>query len=183
MIWPSAFLGKTPGAGPSTLSMAPADASPATRNQSWSQEQDDITGGAERGNGFGSALVGADFNGDGYDDLGVGLPGEDGGSVIVIYGSANRLTSQGNQRWRQGDNGILRTALTVATTSAPSSVAGDFDGDGFKDLAIGVPREDGGEGVVHAIYGAADVTDKRWESALAPGYQPSRGRRPSTEAR
>ena len=126
----------------------------SSRNQSWSQQQDDITGGAERGNGFGSALVGADFTGDGFDDLGVGLPGEDGGSVIVIYGSANRLTSQGNQRWRQGDNGILDRAEGGNGFGSELS-AGDFDGDGFKDLAVGVPGEDDGQGVVHAIYGAS----------------------------
>ena len=123
-------------------------------NQSWSQEQDDITGGSERGNGFGSALVGADFNGDGFDDLGVGLPGEDGGSVIVIYGSGNRLTSQGNQRWRQGDNGILDEAEGGDGFGSELG-AGDFDGDGLADLAIGVPGEGGGRGIVHAIYGAA----------------------------
>ena len=122
-------------------------------NQRWSQQQDDITGGAERGNGFGSALAGADFNGDGYDDLGVGLPGEDGGSVIVIYGSANRLTSQGNQRWRQGDDGILDRAEGGNGFGSALS-AGDFDGDGFADLAVGVPGEDNSQGVVHAIYGA-----------------------------
>lgn len=121
-------------------------------NQSWTQEQGDNTGGAERGNGYGSALVGADFNGDGFDDLGVGLPGEDGGSVIVIYGSANRLTSQGNQRWRQGDNGIQDRPEGGNRFGSDLS-AGDFDGDGFADLAIGVPGEDNNQGVVHAIYG------------------------------
>ncbi len=121
-------------------------------NQRWLQEPD-LTGGAERGNGFGSALAGADFNGDGFDDLAVGLPGEDGGSVIVIYGSANRLTSQGNQRWRQGDNGILDRAEGGNGFGSALS-AGDFDGDGFADLAVGVPGEDNSQGVVHAIYGA-----------------------------
>jgi len=139
-------------------------------NQRWSQQQDDITGGAERGNGFGSALAGADFNGDGFDDLGVGLPGEDGGSVIVIYRSNNRLTSQGNQRWRQGDNGILDRADGDDGFGFALS-AGDFDGDGFADLAIGVPGEDSSRGVVHAIYGAPGALssegDQLWRQDIS----------------
>ena len=134
-------------------------------NQSWTQERGDNTGGAERGNGYGSALVGADFNGDGYDDLGVGLPGEDGGSVIVIYGSSNRLTSQGNQRWRQGDNGILDRAEGGNGFGSALS-AGDFDGDGFADLAIGVPGEDDSQGVVHAIYGAPGALSSKGNQLL-----------------
>ena len=124
-------------------------------NQRWSQQQDDITGGAERGNAFGNAVDAADYNGDGFDDLAVGLPFEDGGSVIVIYGSSGRLVSAGNQRWRQGDNGILdeperNNAFGLELRS------GDFNVDGFADLAIGTPGEDDSQGVVHIIHGSAD---------------------------
>ena len=48
-------------------------------NQFFSQEQDDITGGAERGNSFGSSIGAGDFDNDGFADIAVGLPGEDGG--------------------------------------------------------------------------------------------------------
>ena len=152
-IWRSVFPGRTADAGPVNVIYGSSGRLSSNGNQRWSQEQDDITGGAENGNGFGSALVGADFNGDGFDDLAVGLPREDGGSVIVIYGSAIRLTSQGNQRWRQGDNGILDRAEGGNGFGSALSAA-DFDGDGFVDLAVGVPGEDNNQGVVHAIYGA-----------------------------
>ena len=53
--------------------------------QFFEQDQDDLPGGAERGNSFGSDVEAGDFNNDGLKDIAVGLPGEDGGSVIVIY--------------------------------------------------------------------------------------------------
>ncbi len=127
----------------------------ANGNQRWSQQQDDITGGAERNNRFGSAVDAADYNADGFDDLAVGLPGEDGGSVIVIYGSSGRLVSAGNQRWRQGDNGILDEAESNNAFGAELR-SGDFNVDGFADLAIGAPGEDDGQGVIHIIHGSAD---------------------------
>ena len=127
----------------------------ANGNQRWSQQQEDITGGAERGNAFGNAVDAADYNGDGFDDLAVGMPFEDGGSVIVIYGSSGRLTSAGNQRWRQGDNGILDVAEPNNAFGAELR-SGDFNVDGFSDLAIGTPGEDDSQGVVHIIHGSAD---------------------------
>ena len=48
---------------------------------------------------FGYALVTADFDGDGYDDLGVGTPGRDvggvtdAGQVTVFYGRSGGLSS------------------------------------------------------------------------------------------
>ena len=55
------------------------------------------------------------LNGDGYDDLAIGVPNEDvtgtdDGAVNVVYGSINGLTSLGNQLWTQGTTGIEGTA-------------------------------------------------------------------------
>src|SRR6059036_2425906 len=61
-----------------------------------------------------TATTRADFNGDGFADLAVGVPGEsqaDGvlaaGAVSVIYGSTNGLTSNGNQLWSQDSADVL----------------------------------------------------------------------------
>jgi len=109
-----------------------------------------------------------DFNGDGKDDMVVGVPGEDvgtvmdAGSINVIYGSTSGLTSTGNQAWSQNSLGILGSS-EASDFFGDAIAAGDFNGDGKDDLAIGVPGEDigGGEltntdidqGTVNVIYG------------------------------
>ena len=94
----------------------------------------------EEGEEFGRSLAAADFNGDGYDDLAIGVPQEDGvGAVLAVFGSPNSLIFANHRFWGEGDIGRFaelddRFARTLAT--------GDFDGDGRDDLAIGTPFED-----------------------------------------
>ena len=63
-----------------------------------------------------TSRVSGDFNGDGRDDLAVGVPSEavgslsDAGAVNVIYGSASRLTANDNQFWHQDSTGIVGVA-------------------------------------------------------------------------
>jgi hypothetical protein len=65
---------------------------------------------------FGSALAAGDFDGDGEDDLAIGVPGEGvsgksgAGAVNVLYGSSNGLTSSDDQFWHQDKSGIEDTA-------------------------------------------------------------------------
>ena len=88
-----------------------------------------------------------DFNGDGYADLAIGAWEEDlnfredAGVVIVLYGSADGLSATGSERWTQNVGGIQDEAET-GDQFGRSLAAGDFDGDGFSDLAVGVPGED-----------------------------------------
>ncbi|MDX1421473.1 MAG: FG-GAP repeat protein, partial [Rubricoccaceae bacterium] len=114
---------------------------------------------------LGHALAAGDFDGDGFDDLALGLPGFNVGAaaaaglVAVLFGTANGITTQGYQRWHQNTAGILDQAETndhFGWTLA----AGDFDRDGFDDLAVGVPQEDvngqANAGAVQALYGTAN---------------------------
>ena len=94
---------------------------------------------AKAGDGFGVALTTGDFNGDGFADLAIGVPGRSG--VLVLYGSAAGLQASGSQ-WLPGD-GLL---------SGSSLGAGDLNADGYDDLAVGAPFA-----AVHGVAGAGSV--------------------------
>ena len=109
--------------------------------------------------------VHSDFNGDGYEDLAIGAPGEEiagvtaAGGVSVLYGSDSGLQTQSpnDQFWHQNSPGV-NDAAEEGDWFGRSLAAGDFNGDGFADLAIGAPQEDIGEigtGAVSVLYGSA----------------------------
>jgi FG-GAP repeat len=91
--------------------------------------------------------VNADFNGDGFGDLAIGVPRANsevfgGGAVHVVYGSAGGLSADAvldAQVWTQEDLGF---ESEHADQFGATLAAGDFNGDGFGDLAIGVPNKD-----------------------------------------
>jgi hypothetical protein len=104
----------------------------------------------------------SDFNGDGYSDLVVGSYGEDlgsgigGGTVTVIYGSPIGVDPLSSQLWSQDTPGVPGTSNPIQYFGY-AHAAGDFDGDGCDDMAIGVPGEwpsDGIGGVVHVLRGS-----------------------------
>jgi hypothetical protein len=88
-----------------------------------------------------------DFNGDGYADLAVGVPHEDdgkttdSGAVNIIYGSAEGLTEVGNKFFTRNTPGVPGLVQKGAQFGK-ALAAGDFNGDGFTDLAVGAPFAD-----------------------------------------
>jgi hypothetical protein len=83
--------------------------------QLWSQDSAGITGVAEEADLFGYKLAAGDYDGDGYDDLVVGMPYEDvdtfinAGAVNILYSTASGLGTTGQQLWNQGLNGLQET--------------------------------------------------------------------------
>jgi FG-GAP repeat protein len=171
---PSGFgedVGSIANAGAVNVIYGSATRLTATGNQRWHQNTTGIADATEQDDGFGSSLAAGDFDGDGFDDLAVGVPSENVGSienagaVNVIYGSASRLTADGNQFWHQDSTGIAEAA-EASDFFGNSLTAGDFNGSGHDDLAVGggVRLEFGGAsedvrsvqdaGAVNVIYGA-----------------------------
>jgi hypothetical protein len=106
----------------------------------------------------------ADFNNDGFADLAVGVPAEDvggmtdAGAVNVLYGSASGLSGAGSQLFTQDTPGVGSSSEGFDEFGL-ALAAGDFNHDGFADLAVGVPGEDAGTvgfaGAVNVLYGSA----------------------------
>jgi hypothetical protein len=149
-------------------------------NQVWHQDSPSVVGGAEEGDAFGAALAAADYNGDGRDDLAIGVPGEDveheanAGAVDVLFGGAAGLTGAGSQIWHQ-DSPSVEGVAEPGNAFGSSLAAGDFDGDDFEDLVAGVPGEgvDGvtSAGAVNVLYGTAagpsGIGDQIWHQGSA----------------
>ena len=135
----------------------------------WTQGTDGVKNEAERNDRFGEVLACGDFDGDGFGDLAVGVPGEGiggekgAGGVAVLYGNRFGLKAAGNQFWHQDSDGVADSA-EAGDGLGSSLTVGDFNGDGYHDLAIGVPGESfAGEksrGGVAVLYGGT--------SGLAP---------------
>jgi len=110
------------------------------------QNSPGVPSNAERGDLFGFALTAADFDNDGFADLAIGARREDGaavdeGAVDVLYGTSAGLTGAGSDLFTQNNAGTGNTA-EPGDLFGSALVAGDFDSDGFADLAVGVPHED-----------------------------------------
>ena len=142
-------------------------------NQQWHQAVPGVAGGVEQYDFLGRALAAGDFDGDGITDVAAGAPGEavgveaSAGAVNVLYGSTAGITVTANQQWHQDVTGMLGAAEPNDLLGAALAV-GDFDGDGYADLAIGAPGEGVGSaaraGAVNVLYGSA-------AGLAAPGNQ------------
>jgi hypothetical protein len=126
---------------------------------------------AETQDWFGWALAAGDFNQDGFTDLAAGAPFETvsnafaAGAVSVLYGSAGGLTTSGGRLFTQ-----VAGNPEVGDQFGSTLAAGDFNQDGFVDLAAGAQGEAGGAGAVSVLPGSAT-------GLTAGGWSPRSGAR------
>jgi hypothetical protein len=141
-------FGENPGGAVNVL-YGTASGLTGTGSQFLTQDSPGVPGGSEPGDSFGEALAVGDFDGDGFADLAVGVGFEDLGAIVdagavnVLYGTTSRLTGTGSQLFTQDSPGVGSSAEGEDDFGG-TLVAGDFDGDGFADLAVGVWRENVG---------------------------------------
>lgn len=150
------------GAGSIQVFMGHRDGLSIFDDRIWHRALGGIKGEIAEGQVFGLALSSGDFNGDGHDDLAVGAPyaevgGFEAGAVNVIYGSATGLTAGGDRLFHRGQAGI-KGSPNVGELFGRALAAGDFDGDGFDELAIGVAGDvkANQSGSVHVLRGSPE---------------------------
>jgi hypothetical protein len=119
-----------------------------------------VQGGADASNPFngercGAAVTVGDFNNDGFADFAVGCPGasEAAGRVVAWRGASLFQSFSFQGSLTQEDAGGTGEP---ADQFGHAVAAGDFDGDGTFDIAVGVPDEDttagNGVGAVIVFY-------------------------------
>lgn len=134
---------------------------------------------------FGEALAAGDFDGDGCADLAVGVMNESvrgysaAGRVNLVYGDPSGLSLMDPQRIDQYQLGL---SPEDQDHFGSSMATGDFDGDGYVDLVVGVPDEDiglvedaGGFSVIYGGPGGLSVVGNQWFDQDALGLNPETG--------
>ena len=122
-----------------------------------------ISGEAAADNAGRSVSSAGDFNGDGFDDLIVGAPGDSpygthSGAAYVIFGKAGGFTDIDLSSLGESDGFKIIGADTWGGAGMSVASAGDLNNDGFDDLMISAPAAGvGGMGEVYILYGHADT--------------------------
>ncbi|XP_053373232.1 integrin alpha-4-like isoform X2 [Mercenaria mercenaria] len=126
----------------------------------------------QHGTKFGAALETVDLTGDGYDEVLVGAPmysdhNPDEGRVFVytfsktkVCGPVGVFSGGANVESLKGKTSYARFGTNIAS-------AGDLDLDGFNDVAIGAPYEEGETGAVYIYNGCNCILRDKFSQRIS----------------
>lgn len=134
-------IGKVKGAGAVHVLYGSSIGLRSKRNQFWHQNSSGIKDKCENAEQWGSRMAAGDLNGDGRDELILSCPMEGTsspglGRVAVLFGSKKGLRAKGNLLLKPESASIPLTDF--GALGLPTLACGDFDADGFFDIAIGM---------------------------------------------
>jgi hypothetical protein len=135
------------------------------RTQTLTQDAILLAGASTQNELFGWAVAAGDFDQDGVDDVAIGAPSErfspfvHVGTVGIVSGAAGIGLDFDRDRFLfPGHHGVPGMAMQSNRYWGMELAAGDFDGEGASDLAVGGPWESfgavGDVGSVTILYGA-----------------------------
>ncbi|EKD76746.1 MAG: hypothetical protein ACD_43C00003G0001, partial [uncultured bacterium] len=106
---------------------------------------------------FGGNIVTGDINNDGYDDIIVSAAtdstgGSGTGAIYIIYGKAASYTSTTTT----ADTSIVKIIGSVGDSASDLAI-GDYDNDGYDDIAVGAQSFSTNTGGVYLIFGSSTV--------------------------
>lgn len=142
---PSHNEGAAQSAGAVDVFYGAEDGLDRAARETWTLASPDVAGTPATSDAMGRSLAAGDFNGDGVDDLAAGMPTRrrdvsrlETGALIVLYGTADGLSGEGSLYVDQDSPGVDRIAYPNDQFGR-ALAAGDMDGDGVDDLAVGIP--------------------------------------------
>jgi hypothetical protein len=150
-----------------------ASSGPGSRTTTLTQSSPGVPGASEEGDVFGASLAAGDTNGDHFDDLAVGVPGEaigskkQAGATVVLKGSAKGLSGTGSQAFDQGSTNVPG-AVEPGDMFGGNTRLLDFDKDGKADLAVSAPGENDHSGAVWSLPGGSGGTTAQGAVSFAP---------------
>lgn len=120
-----------------------------------SQDDPGIPGADESLDRFGHSLASGDIDRDGYADLVIGAPGEDGnrGRATVVHGGAAGWRTSGNYAYSQNTPHIPGGSERGDRFGGSLALL-DHNRDGRLDLTIGAPGENGNAGAITTLRGS-----------------------------
>ncbi len=100
---------------------------------------------------FGDSVSSGDLNGDGYDDVLVGVPGSGGeGGAYIFWGNETNDFTRNNNYTLPYDDWSMGSGFF-----GESVFSGDLNGDGYDDFLVGRPEDSSNQGEVYVFWGSS----------------------------